>query len=159
VTIKRMMEAGDLGEMRMAATAAVGLFPRIEIDPEHLIALLDEIAESRKLGDELREGLAWVQGLVEQARCAYCVPATLANMAELERAKEHMRTCDKHPLHTARAEALEEAAKIALAHADDVTERIGGETGRAKAYSARFICDLIRLLPGGSNEDALKAKR
>jgi GT2 family glycosyltransferase len=35
----------DRNEMRIAATAALGLFPRVEIDPAHLLALLDAADE------------------------------------------------------------------------------------------------------------------
>jgi hypothetical protein len=43
-TIK--LSAEDVTEMRVAATAAVGLFPRIEIDPAHAVELCALAAEA-----------------------------------------------------------------------------------------------------------------
>ncbi len=40
------MKLGDIGEMHMGATAAVGLFPRVEIDPADLVELCDLAAEA-----------------------------------------------------------------------------------------------------------------
>lgn len=37
----------DLGEMRTVAAAAVGLFPRIQVDPAHVLVLIDQAASPR----------------------------------------------------------------------------------------------------------------
>lgn len=49
MSVTTNMSTEDIGEMRMAATAATGLFPRIEIDPAHLIELCDLAAEALKV--------------------------------------------------------------------------------------------------------------
>jgi hypothetical protein len=76
-----------------------------------------ELAESRKLDEQMRDGLAWIDGIVDRSRCAFCVPESMQNGADLERAKEHMKTCDKHPLGAAEARIVqvEEAACRVLA--------------------------------------------
>ncbi len=53
------MTKEDITEMRMIATSAVGLFPRIEIDPSHMVELCDLAAEAlrrrRSRSDEIHD--------------------------------------------------------------------------------------------------------
>lgn len=48
------MTKEDVGEMHVTATAALGLFPRVEIDPAHLIELCDLATEALKARDATR---------------------------------------------------------------------------------------------------------
>lgn len=42
-----MLDSADIGEMLIGTRAAVGLFPRVEIDPADLTALLVEVLDAR----------------------------------------------------------------------------------------------------------------
>lgn len=51
-TVKSQLSIEDIGEMSMAATASVGLFPRIEIDPAHAVELCRLAAEALRVREQ-----------------------------------------------------------------------------------------------------------
>ncbi len=70
------MTKEDIGEMRMAAAAAVGLFPRIEIDPAHVVELCTLAAEALAIRAE-QERIASILG---DPAGGVSVPVSLADM-------------------------------------------------------------------------------
>lgn len=77
------IDTKDLGEMRAVATAALGIFPRIQIDPAHVIALLDEI-ERLTLGICTGKSCGGEDGEFCSAACEHASGARLA-FAEVDR--------------------------------------------------------------------------
>jgi hypothetical protein len=68
-------------------------------------AKLDSRADSdEKETRELRAALAWVESIAVQASCGFCAPSPTLKPEEIARMQEHMSTCEKHPLFTARAD-------------------------------------------------------